>query len=93
MASQEIIIDVTSLARQAFRERRPAEELDNTLLRVAKDHYGKSGPVVFEAISAARRVVAARKNVSMEEALRQLMENHQSMSLITCPRATGAKEP
>ncbi len=79
----EMKIDVTAMAKQALRERRPAEEMNDALLRVAKDCYGESGPLVFQAIRAAQGAVARRNNVTLEEALQQIVEKQRSINLIT----------
>ncbi len=85
-------IDVTAMAKQALRERRPAEEINDALLRVAKDCYGDSGPLVFQAIRAAQGAVAKRNNVSLDEALQQMMEKQRSINLITWTHAAGSDE-
>jgi len=92
MGHKEIKIDVAAMAIQALRERRPSEQLDDTLLRIAKDRYGESGTVVFQAIKAARNAMAKRSNVSQDEALQQIMDGQRSISLITYPHAVGANE-
>lgn len=84
MEDKGMKIDVAAVAKQALRERQPAEELDEALLRAAKDRYGASGPVVFQAIKAARSAVAKRNNVSVDEALQQMMDRQRSISLVTC---------
>ncbi len=88
----EMKIDVTAMAKQALRERLPAEEINDALLRVAKDCYGESGPLVFQAIRAAQGAVARRNNVTLEEALHQMVEKQRSINLITWTHVTGAEE-
>lgn len=92
MVPKEMKIDVAAVAKQAFQERGPAEAIDQALLRVAKNRYGESGLVVFQAIRAARGALAKRKNVSTEEALQQLIDGQRLISLITYPQTPGADE-
>lgn len=92
MEHREMKIDVAGVAKQALRERQPAEELDEALLRAAKDRYGESGPLVFQAIRAARSAVAKRNHVSVDEALQQMMDRQRSISLIRCPQSIGTDE-
>jgi hypothetical protein len=92
MEHKEMKIDVASVAKQALQERQPAEEMDEALLRVAKDRYGESGPVVFQAIRAARSAVAKRNHVSVDEALQQMMDRQRSISLIRFQQGAGTDE-
>ncbi len=92
MVHNEMKIDVAAVAKQAFQELGPAEEMDQALLRAAKNRYGESGPLVYQAIQAVQGALAKRNNVSKGEALQQLIDKQRSIRLITCPQISGTEE-
>ncbi len=92
MIRKEMKIDVAAVAKQAFQELGPAEEINQALLRAAKNRYGESGPLVFQVVLAVQGALAKRNNVSTGEALQQLIDKQRPISLITCPQISGTEE-
>lgn len=92
MGYKEMQIDVGSLGTEALRERQPAEQLDEALLRAAKERYGDSGSIVFQAIKAAVGAVAKRNKMSADEALQQMIDGRRSIKLVTRTQTVGSED-
>ncbi len=92
MEYKEMKIDVAIMAKQALQEGCPAAQLDAALLRAAKEHYGASGSVVFQAIRAALVAIAKRKKVGADEALQEMMRQQRSIRLVMYAQRSDAGE-